>query len=130
MNARLFNRTRSCHEVGVCQRTVPQCHRVCHMAGADQGEPPIGYEAARPCNIRPLRHPAPATRTAPDTRQHQSEEAADQPEESWAVVNRLCAGGLCAAAAVVALLVLIGVSLATPDSLLHRLAGTALRLAS
>lgn len=54
MSLHLFNARRSCHDVGVCQRTGPQCRRACHMP-TPAAEPPIGYEAARPSNVRQLR---------------------------------------------------------------------------
>lgn len=53
---KLFNRARSCHEVGVCQRSGAACRTVCHLVEVWEGEPPIGYEAARPDNVHML-HP-------------------------------------------------------------------------
>jgi hypothetical protein len=69
MNLHLFHRARTCDELGICQRTGPQCQRACQQSHPSSSAEafPIGYEAARTCVVyqfpgaqEPAQHPAPA----------------------------------------------------------------------
>lgn len=52
MNLHLFRRSHSCNDLGVCQRTGPQCRKQCQRATEQQPQAqPIGYEAARTDNV-------------------------------------------------------------------------------
>lgn len=118
----LLSRTPTCHERGMCQRTTPQCRRVCHLVDPTRGEPPLGYEAARPSTVHQLHAEHNAAQRLATSR----DEEADRPAESWAVAARLGAAGL------LLLAVLAGVvySLLTPDSLLHRIGWAVMHVTS
>lgn len=58
------HRARNCHEAGICQRLGPECQRECHQAPAWQGDPPIGYEAARTAAVHQLHREAQPARSA------------------------------------------------------------------
>lgn len=100
----LFSRNPTCHERGVCQRTAPQCRRVCHMADA---EPPIGYEAARASNVHQLR-PTPVNR----------DEALDHPDTEWEQIGSLWGKAGAAVLVLLAILAAIGWTLHTDYSAL------------
>lgn len=109
MNMRLFNQRRSCHEAGVCQRTAPQCHRVCHLATPDRNGPPIGYEAARESNVHQLH----AERCAAAR--------AQEPAEEPPIATSWCMGPglwILGAGLLLALIGLIAISAANPQFLL------------
>lgn len=58
------HRARTCNEVGICQRIGTECQRECHQAPAWQGEPPIGYEAARTADLHQLHRDTKPARAA------------------------------------------------------------------
>lgn len=58
------HRARSCHDAGICQRVGPECQRECHLTPAWQGDPPIGYEAARTAAVHQLHREAQPARSA------------------------------------------------------------------
>lgn len=120
----LFNRTPNCHERGICQRTTPQCRRVCHLGNPSKAEQTIGYESAPASNVHQLHSCKVAAGTSQPV---QPEEAQDRPADSWDVVSKVLAGGAAAAA----LLVLVGlvlISLQMPDSWLHQLGWAAMHI--
>lgn len=88
MTLHLFTARRSCHDLGVCQRTGPQCRRACHMP-APAAEPPIGYEAARPSNVRQLRAEHDANLRAEKLARGLplSDEDKDRPAGPWAAIS-------------------------------------------
>lgn len=118
MTLHLFTARRSCHDVGVCQRTGPHCSRACHLAGvADTDTAPIGYEAARTAQVIGF----PARGTAPTPRPENRDEAMDaqQRDAEWLLALAMRTG--VAALMVLVLLALVGLTLASPGSWLHNM---------
>lgn len=121
MTLHLFTARRSCHDVGVCQRTGPQCRRACHMP-TPAAEPPIGYEAARPSNVRQLRAEHDANLRAEMLARGMplSDEEKDRPAGPWARIssglNIVLGIGL-----LFALLALLYLGTANPSLLWHDL---------
>lgn len=106
MTLHLFRTSHTCAQLGVCQRTGPACRATCDQHNAWQGEPPIGYEAARTASLYhfPMR---------------EQEEVDDAMNSDMDWLYRLGVG-----AAVFMLLALIGLvalTLFAPDSWLHNL---------
>ncbi len=132
MSLHLFSARRSCHELGVCQRTTPQCRRVCHIAKAGD-EPPVGYEAARESKVHELRaeHNAQmreqlrALKGQPCNR----DEAQDSTAGPWVTAQRGLIFALCGGL-LLALLGLVYVSAADPGFLLLDIAAARQALAA
>lgn len=118
MTARLFSGTSSCHDLGVCQRTGPNCSRACHLAGvAETDTAPIGYEAARTAQLLDF----PARGAHPTARPENRDESidAEQRDAEWlaALAVRASVGLL----VVLVLVALVGLTLALPGSWLHNM---------
>lgn len=99
---KLLNTPKTCHEIGVCQRTTPQCRRACHIMSTDKEDPPIGYEAASVFWHEPT----------------QRQEQQDAEPDCWEYISRW----LMVLAGVVGMLVLlvgIAASLAYPGTILY-----------
>lgn len=108
----MFN-SKTCHEIGICQRTTPQCHRVCHMAKPDLNGPPIGYEAAPASNVCQLRYDQALQRAADCLPQDEPVTNTQRAASAFVMFG----GGL----ALLAIVVLVGYSFYNPDSWIHRL---------
>jgi len=117
MNPGIFTTGHSCHERGLCQRTTSQCRRACHLVDPWQGEPPIGYEAARASNVHQLhadRRAAERALAASSTPQ-----PAQPLYDDMADITRAITIGSSAVLAVVLVLALIGWTLTTDGSAAH-----------
>lgn len=121
----LHRNARSCHERGVCQRTEPHCHHACHFMPSTRGEQPMGYETAPASNVHQLhRGVAPGAMHVTDP-----DEVQDRPADPWVTMANILSRAV-VVVALLALIVLIGHSLRTHDSWLHRLGEAAMHVSS